>query len=50
LGEGWTQDTILLDTDVLIEIFYKRSEKGNEALGRVLDSGEDTATTSINLH
>lgn len=41
---------ILLDTDVLIEIFDRRSEKGDEALGRILKSGEDIATTSINLH
>ena len=41
---------IVLDTDVLIEIFDKRSVKGDEALSRILDSGEDIATTSINLH
>lgn len=41
---------MLLDTDVLIEIFDRRSEKGDEALGRILESGEDIATTSINLH
>lgn len=41
---------IVLDTDVLIETFDKRSIKGDEALKRTLDSGEDTATTSINLH
>jgi len=41
---------ILLDTDVLIEIFDKRSERGDQALGSILESGEAIATTSINLH
>jgi tRNA(fMet)-specific endonuclease VapC len=41
---------ILLDTDVLIEIFDRRSQKGDEVLGRIAESGEDVATTSINLH
>ena len=41
---------ILLDTDVLIEIFDRDSERGDEALEAILGSGEDIATTSINLH
>jgi len=41
---------IVLDTDVLIEIFDRGSVKGDEALSRIVDSGEDVATTSINLH
>ena len=41
---------IILDTDVLIEVFDRGSEKGDEALERILESGEDIATTSINLH
>jgi tRNA(fMet)-specific endonuclease VapC len=41
---------ILLDTDVLIEIFDRNSERGDEALEAILGSGEDIATTSINLH
>lgn len=41
---------ILLDTDVLIEIFDRGSERGDEALEAILGSGEDVATTSINLH
>ena len=41
---------IILDTDVLIEIFDKKSEKGNEALKRVLESKEDISITAINLH
>jgi tRNA(fMet)-specific endonuclease VapC len=41
---------ITLDTDVLIEILDKKSEKGNEALNQILQSGEKTATTAINIH
>ena len=41
---------ILLDTDVLIEVFDRRSERGDKALEAILGSGEDIATTSINLH
>jgi tRNA(fMet)-specific endonuclease VapC len=41
---------ISLDTDVLIEILDKRSEKGSEALIRILESGEKAFTTAINVH
>jgi tRNA(fMet)-specific endonuclease VapC len=41
---------IVLDTDVLIEIFDRRSVKGEEALQRLVDKGEDISTTVINLH
>jgi len=41
---------IIVDTDVLIEIFDKGSSKGDEALERILESGESIAITSINLH
>ena len=41
---------IVLDTDVLIEIFDRASERGDGALRAILESGEDIATTSINLH
>ncbi len=41
---------IALDTDVLIEILDKKSEKGNEALNLILQSGEKTSTTAINIH
>ena len=41
---------IVLDTDVLIEIFDKRSQKGDEALTKVLESGDGVSTTAINLH
>lgn len=41
---------IILDTDVLVEIFDRRSEKGDEALKRILESGESIGITAINLH
>lgn len=41
---------ILVDTDVLIEIFDKNSEKGDDALQRIESVGEDITLTSINLH
>ncbi len=41
---------IVLDTDVLIEIFDKRSIRGDEALTKLLERSEDVATTVINLH
>jgi tRNA(fMet)-specific endonuclease VapC len=41
---------IIIDTDVLIEIFDKMSGKGDEALKKVLESGETISITVINLH
>ncbi|MCW4045058.1 MAG: type II toxin-antitoxin system VapC family toxin [Candidatus Bathyarchaeota archaeon] len=41
---------IIIDSDVLIEILDKKSEKGEEALKHILQSGEEIATTVINLH
>ncbi len=41
---------ILADTDVLIEIFDKNSKKGESALKRIDEVGEDIAITSLNLH
>jgi predicted nucleic acid-binding protein len=41
---------IVLDTDVLIEIFDKESEKGERAFSHIDESGEDIFITSINLH
>lgn len=41
---------IILDTDVLLEIFDRTSEQGDEILQRLLVTGEDIATTVINLH
>lgn len=41
---------IIVDTDVFIEIFDKHSEKGNLALKKLEQSGEDIAITSLTLH
>jgi tRNA(fMet)-specific endonuclease VapC len=41
---------IILDTDVLIEIFDRTSLKGDEILQRLINTGEDITTTVINLH
>lgn len=41
---------IIVDTDVLIEIFDKNSEKGDLALKKLESSKEDIAITSITLH
>ena len=41
---------IIVDTDVIIEIFDRHSEKGDLALKKLEASGEDIAITSINLH
>jgi tRNA(fMet)-specific endonuclease VapC len=41
---------ITIDTDVLIEILDKKSEKGDEALKQILQSEEEICTTVINIH
>jgi tRNA(fMet)-specific endonuclease VapC len=41
---------IIVDTDVLIDIFDKKSERGPNALKKLDSSGEDIAITSITLH
>ncbi len=41
---------IILDSDVLIEILDKRSKRGEEAADRLRETGEEIATTSLNLH
>ena len=41
---------IVIDTDVLIEIFDKKSGKGEEALKKVIESGEGIGITAVNLH
>ncbi|MEM2341051.1 MAG: PIN domain-containing protein [Candidatus Bathyarchaeia archaeon] len=41
---------IVLDTDVLIEIFDRQSARGDEALRKLIERGEAVATTVINLH
>ena len=41
---------IALDSDVLIEILDRKSEKGAEAFKRILASGEEVCTTVISVH
>ena len=41
---------IIVDTDILIDIFDKQSDRGNLALKKLESSGEDIAITSITLH
>jgi len=41
---------IAIDTDVLIEILDKKSEKGDEALKQILQGGEEICITVINMH
>lgn len=41
---------ILVDTDVLIEIFDKNSKIGEDCLKKIEEDGEDIALTSLNLH
>ncbi len=41
---------IIVDTDVLIEMLDKNSEKGEIALKKIKDAGEHITLTSLNLH
>lgn len=41
---------ILLDTDVIIEILDKQSDKGQELMLKVIESGEEYCTSSVNMH
>lgn len=41
---------IVIDTNVLIEIFDKKSQKGDEALNKIIESSENITITAINLH
>jgi tRNA(fMet)-specific endonuclease VapC len=41
---------IIIDTDVLIEIFDKGSQKGIDAFQKIESSGDDFAITSLSLH
>ncbi|MBS3802835.1 MAG: type II toxin-antitoxin system VapC family toxin [Candidatus Thermoplasmatota archaeon] len=41
---------ILVDTDVLIEIFDKESKKGEKALQKLKQTNENIAICSLNLH
>ena len=41
---------ILLDTDVIIEVLDKYSDKGKALMLRVIESGEEYCTSSVNMH
>jgi len=41
---------ILVDTDVLIEIFDKHSIKGEQALTKLEETGEEITISSLTLH
>ena len=41
---------ILLDTDVIIELLDKKSDMGNVILRRIIESGEEYCTSSVNMH
>jgi tRNA(fMet)-specific endonuclease VapC len=41
---------IIIDTDVLIEISDRRSEKGDRIYQKIMTTGEDIAITSITLY
>jgi predicted nucleic acid-binding protein len=41
---------ILLDTDVLIEIFDKHSSQGEIAFKKLMNTGENIAITTLTLH
>ena len=41
---------ILLDTDVIIEVLDKKSDMGNVILRRIIESGEEYYTSSVNMH
>ena len=41
---------ILLDTDVIIEVMDKKSDKGKALMLRVIESGEEYCTSSVNMH
>ena len=41
---------ILLDTDVIIEVLDKKSVKGEALMLRVIESGEEYCTSSVNMH
>ena len=41
---------ILLDSDIIIEILDKHSDKGQIFMNKIIESGEGYCTSSINLH
>ena len=41
---------ILLDTDVIIEVMDKKSRRGQEFMLKIMESGEEYCTSSVNMH
>ncbi len=41
---------IIIDSDVLIEILDRKSERGDQVLKKIIGSGEEIATTALCLH
>jgi predicted nucleic acid-binding protein len=41
---------IVLDTDILIEVFDKRSKMGEGIFKKIVESGESATITAVNLH
>jgi tRNA(fMet)-specific endonuclease VapC len=41
---------IILDADILIEIYDKESKFGESAFKKIMESGDTFCTTSVNLH
>jgi tRNA(fMet)-specific endonuclease VapC len=41
---------IVIDSDVLIELLDRKSEKGDQALKQTIESKEEVATAAISLH
>ena len=41
---------IIIDTDILIEIYDKRSKLGDIAFKKIMESGDTFCITAINLH
>ena len=41
---------ILLDTDVIIEVLDKESDKGQGLMLKIIESGEEYCTSSVNMH
>lgn len=41
---------ILLDTDVIIELMDKKSSRGEGFMLKIMESGEEYCTSSVNMH
>ncbi|MGP6208032.1 type II toxin-antitoxin system VapC family toxin [Cuniculiplasma sp. SKW3] len=41
---------ILLDTDIIIEIMDKKSSRGQEFMLKIMESGKEYCTSSVNMH